>query len=68
MRNLKLYVGKLVSLRPVKFRLLLTSARLRGQNLDNCFLIGALSRQGRKLICYGSNQRVEVAASDIVLI
>lgn len=68
MKNLKLYVGKLVRLRPAQFRLLLAGVRRRGQALENCFLIGAVSGTGKKLICYGFNQRLEVAAADIVLV
>ncbi|MCM2306662.1 MAG: hypothetical protein NDI91_04220 [Sulfuritalea sp.] len=68
MKNLKLYVGKLVRLHPARFRLLLASVRRRGQALENCFLIGAVSGTGRKLICYGFNQRLEVAPDDIVLV
>ncbi len=68
MKNLKRYVGKLVRLHPARFRSLLASVRRRGQALDNCFLIGAVSDTGRKLICYGFNQRLEVAPDDIVLV
>lgn len=68
MKNLKRYLGKLVRIHPARFHTLLASARQRGQVLDNCFLIGALSSNGRRLVCYGFNLRLEVAPDDIVLV
>lgn len=68
MKNLRRYVGRLVRIHPARFRELLERAEQQGQALDNCFLIGAVSGTGRKLICYGFNLRLEVAPDNIVLI
>jgi hypothetical protein len=35
---------------------------------DNCFLVAAVSREMKKLICYGANTRIAVGAADVVLI
>lgn len=68
MKNLRRYIGRLVRIHPGQFGKLLDRARRRGQFLENRFLIGAVTGKGRKLVCYGFNLRLEVAAGDIVLV
>lgn len=38
------------------------------QVLENYFLVAAVSKQMRKLICYGANARISVGIADVVLI
>lgn len=68
MKVLEKYVGRSVRLNKKTFEEL---PRRRGQQaaeFENYFLVATISREMRKLICYGANMRVAVGARDVVLI
>lgn len=67
MKNLDKYVGRLVRLKQQALEDLARRTRLSRATLDNCFLVAAVNREMRKLICYGANIRIAVSASDVVL-
>lgn len=66
MKNLEMYVGRIVRLKQQAFQEI--ARRANGANLENCFIVAAVSREMRKLICYGSNLRIAVGAADVVLV
>lgn len=68
MRQLEKYVGRVVRLNKELFQEMAHRARRRGTALENYFVVAAVSREMRKLICYGANLRIAVCASDVVLI
>lgn len=68
MNNPNDYVGRLVSLNPDVFQTLTQQARRTGMCPDNCFIVAAVSREMRKLICYGANLRVAVGMADVALV
>lgn len=35
---------------------------------DNCFVVAAVSRELRQLICYGGDRRIAVGVGEVVLI
>ena len=68
MHTLESYVGRIVRL---KQHALLRIEKRRGPRLsspDNCFVVAAVSRELRQLICYGAHLRVAVSVGDVVLI
>ncbi len=66
--KLEKYVGRIVRLNQRAFQEIARRARNRGGVLENCFLVAGVSREMRKLICYGANLRIVVGATDVVLI
>ena len=69
MKNkLQHYVGRIVRLKKATFLKLAEKAARSGEILENCFLVGAVNRGMRQLICYGGNMGVTVSVSDIVLV
>lgn len=66
MKNLEMYVGRIVRLKQQAYQEI--ARRAHGANLENCFIVAAVSREMRKLICYGSNLRIAVGAADVVLV
>jgi len=66
--RLEKYVGRIVRLNQRAFQEIVRRARNQGAVLENCFLVGGVSREMRKLVCYGANLRIMVCASDVVLI
>lgn len=62
------YVGRIVRLNQEVFREIARRAKSRGIVLENVFLVSGISREMRKLICYGAIFRITVAAADVVLI
>jgi len=70
MMNQKLdrYVGRIVRLNKQAFEEIKSRAKHQGELLENCFLVSAVSKEMRKLICYGASLRIMVGADDVVLI
>lgn len=68
MKQLDRYVGRIVRLNQRAFRELAKRAKEQGKFLENCFLVAGVSREMRKLICYGANLRLIVGVSEIALI
>lgn len=68
MKQLDQYVGRIVRLNQRAFRELAKGAKEQGKSLENCFLVAGVSREMRKLICYGANLRLIVGVSEIALI
>jgi hypothetical protein len=67
MKNLEMYVGRIVRLKQQAFQEI--SRRAHGAaTLDNCFIVATVSREMRKLICYGANLRITVGVADVVLV
>ena len=66
MKNLERYVGRIVRLKQHAFQEI--SRRTKGDALENCFIVATVSREMRKLICYGANLRIAVGVSDVVLV
>lgn len=68
MNPLEKYVGRLVRLKQQAFDELPRRKRADGDDVENYFLVATISREMRKLICYGANMRVSVGIADVVLI
>ena len=68
MNQLDKHIGRIVRLNPLAFRELSRRAARQGAQLDNCFLVADVSRELRKLICYGGNLRITVGIPDVALI
>lgn len=66
--KLERYVGRIVRLNQHAFQEIAKRAKNQGAALENCFLVAGVSREMRKLICYGANLRIMVGAADVVLI
>ena len=66
--KLEKYVGRIVRLNRRAFQEIARRAKNHGATLENCFLVAGVSREMRKLICYGANLRIVVGAADVVLI
>lgn len=64
----KSYVGCNVRLSKQAFQQIMRRENRREEPRENCFLVTATSRNMRTLICYGADQRITVALSDVVLI
>lgn len=67
-KQLDRYVGKIVRLNQQVFYEISKRTKLQGVTLENYFLVAEVSRQMRKLVCYGSHLRVIVGPSDVILI
>ncbi|GAB4437461.1 MAG: hypothetical protein OHK0026_02770 [Rhodocyclaceae bacterium] len=68
MKHLHRYLGKLVRLRPASFAALLAAARRRGLDLENRFLVAAVSGRKRFLVCYGADLRLVVSPARVELV
>lgn len=68
MKNLNDYVGRNVRLKREVFQPMIRRAQRQGTAVDNCFIVAAVSREMRKLICYGANFRIAVGVSEVVLV
>lgn len=68
MHTLENYVGRIVRLNKHAFQEITRRSRRHGEALENCFLVAAVGRGMRKLICYGADLRITVNLSDVVLI
>lgn len=68
MKVLEKYVGRCVRLKESAIDLLPKRRGCGDVEFDNCFLVAAISREMKKLICYGANMRIAVGAADVVLI
>ncbi len=68
MYRLEKYVGHIVRLNKQAFQEITRRDRRHKEPLENCFLVAAVSREMRKLICYGANLRITVGVSEVVLI
>lgn len=68
MKNLERYVGRVVRLKQQAFLEISRRAKQQGAVLENCFIVATVSREMRKLICYGANLRITVGVADVVLV
>jgi len=68
MKSLKMYVGRIVKLRPERFARLLQRAKLTKVDMENRFLVGAANWKKRKLVCYGADLRFLVSPAEVVLV
>ena len=68
MNKLERYVGRTVRLNKLAFNEIVRCEKRPDQVLENYFLVAAVSKQMRKLICYGANARISVGIADVVLI
>jgi hypothetical protein len=66
--NLNNYIGRIVRLNQRAFHELARRTRNQGTALENCFLVSGVSREMKKLICYGASLRITVCVADVVLI
>jgi hypothetical protein len=67
-KHLDKYVGRMVRLNQRIFSEISKRARVQGSPLENYFLVAQVSRQMRRLICYGADLRIVVGPSDVILI
>ena len=67
MHKLEKYVGRVVRLKQQAFERIKGSRKFFAGH-ENCFLVAAIDSQMSRLICYGANRRIDVCATDIVLI
>jgi hypothetical protein len=67
-QKLNTYVGRMVRLNKYAYQELKTRAIQRGLALENSFLVAEVSRNVKKLICYGASFRIVVDISDVVFI
>ena len=68
MHTLEKYVGRMVRLKQQAFQDLAKRGKPQRLPFENCFVVATVSREMRKLICYGANLRIAVGAGDVVLI
>ncbi|MFT3963147.1 hypothetical protein [Propionivibrio sp.] len=68
MRNLEKYLGRYVRLEQQAFQRIAANRNPRAGHLENHFLVAAVDRRMRRLICYGANRRVDARADEIVLV
>lgn len=67
MKKLDKYVGRVVRVNDWALRNI-KGIRRQSDALDSHFIVAAVSRESRKLICYGANMRIAVGAADVSLI
>ncbi len=67
-KKLQHYVGRIVRLKKTTFQKIAQRAARSGEAIENCFVVGAVNRPMRELICYGGNMRVAVSLTEIVLV
>jgi hypothetical protein len=68
MHKLEKYVGRGVRLKKQVFQKIASRAKHPDDRLENFFLVAAINREMHKLICYGSNLRIMVDATEVVLV
>ena len=68
MKNPNRYVGRIIRLKQEVFEAVRLRARRQGMTLENCFVVAAVTRELRKLVCYGADFRVVVGIADVALI
>lgn len=68
MRRLEHYVGRIVRLKDQARQRLAGRRKYLAEDQENCFLVAAVDRQMRRLICYGANLRIDVVPAEIVLV
>ena len=68
MHKLEKYVGRIVRLNTQAFADLVRLSKPSQTPLENCFLVATVSREMRKLICYGASLRIAVGAAEVVLV
>lgn len=68
MQTLDQYVGRIVRLDKEAFRHIVEHTKRREEALENCFIVAAVNRGTRKLVCYGSSLRIAVVPSEVVLV
>ncbi|HEX8961384.1 MAG TPA: hypothetical protein VF801_00165 [Rhodocyclaceae bacterium] len=63
------YVGRMVRLKHENFQPIVRRARRRGHDdLENRFIVASVDGEMGKLICYGADVRVAVAAGEVALL
>jgi len=67
-KQIEQYVGCIVRLNKAAFEKIKERADRSGEFVENHFLVASVSKQMRKLVCYGGNMRLTVAISDVILI
>ena len=68
MHKLEQYVGRIVRLKQQTYERILKRSRALADSEENCFLVAAIDRQMRRLVCYGGNHRIAVCPTEIVLV
>lgn len=68
MHKLERYVGRIVRLKEQAFRKVPGRRKYAAVDQDNCFLVAAIDRQMRRLVCYGANRRIDVCPAEVVLL
>lgn len=68
MDELQKYVGCIVRLNKRAYQAIAEKARRQGFVLENSFIVAAVSRKMRRLVCYGHNLRIVVSASEVALV
>ena len=71
MDRLEKYVGRIIRLKEQACRRISGRKRVTAEHSDhsdNCFLVAAVNRKMRRLICYGGNCRIDVSPADVVLV
>ena len=67
-QELQQYVGRVIRLNKNVYQEIKARALRKGQDIENSFIVTEVSRNMRKLICYGANFRIVVDIADVVLI
>jgi hypothetical protein len=67
-KQLEKYVGCVVRLNKATFQKIKEQAERSGQFVENYFLVASISKEMRKLVCYGGNLRLTVSLSDVALV
>ena len=68
MPGLEHYVGSIVRLKQQAYERIVKKSRAVAESEENCFLVAAIDRQMRRLVCYGGNHRIAVCPTEIVLV
>lgn len=68
MRKLERYVGRIVRLQQQAYLQIISRGQAIAERQENRFLVAAVDRRMRQLICYGGNFRINVSPSDIILV
>ena len=68
MYSLESYVGRIVRLKQQAQHNIARRGRPRPLPLENCFVVAAVSRELRQLICYGADRRVAVNVGEVILV
>ena len=68
MRKLEKYVGRIVRLQQQTYLRITGRGHAAAERQENRFLVAAVDRRMRQLICYGGNFRINVNPSEIILV